>query len=203
MGDVMLKKSFQNCFAWHTAHNEPPASASVCSTRDVFQGKLDNLHCELSRKTNFEKEAALFVAVMGEIGGNCFDHNLGQWQDIPGCWFQNGMDEELLWILIADRGQGILSSLRKVEPALQTDQDALEIAFSKKISGRSPERRGNGLKFVRSIINGDPDRGLLFISGKGAMIFGGLVKPLQDLQKGLNLRPGTGTFACILWNCKK
>ena len=34
--------------------------------------------------------------------------------------------------------------------------EALKVAFTETLSGRFPETRGNGLKFVRSIIIGNP-----------------------------------------------
>jgi hypothetical protein len=37
-------------------------------------------------------------------------------------------------------------------PNLSSDKEAVEIAFTKTISGRSPEQRGNGLKFVASVV---------------------------------------------------
>ena len=54
-------------------------------------------------------------------------------------------------IVIADRGQGILSSINKVKPDIKTDVDALKVAFTEIISGRFPEKRGNGLKFVTKV----------------------------------------------------
>lgn len=200
---VMFDKAFQECLAWYTQKGNSSSSALLCTSRDVFQGRLDHLHKELLARSRDEAQTALLAAVAGEIGNNCFDHNLGQWQDVPGCWFQYGFEVSPFWILIADRGQGILSSLKRVAPSLNTDQEALETAFSKKLSGRSPERRGNGLKFVRSIINSDQKRGLLFISGKGSVTFGGWVKPLEDLQKNTQWNKGQGAFVCMLWSVEK
>ena len=34
---------------------------------------------------------------------------------------------------------------------MQNDEEALRVAFTEIISGRAPEERGNGLKFVRNI----------------------------------------------------
>ena len=53
---------------------------------------------------------------------------------------------------MADRGQGILNSLRRVRPDLQNDVDALRVAFTEQVSGRAPEKRGNGLKFVSEAV---------------------------------------------------
>ena len=53
---------------------------------------------------------------------------------------------------MADRGQGILATLKKVRPELRNHQDALTMAFTEMVSGRAPEYRGNGLKFVRDVV---------------------------------------------------
>ena len=55
-------------------------------------------------------------------------------------------------IVLADRGQGILTTLKRVRPELINSSEAMRLAFTETISGRYPETRGNGLKFVRSII---------------------------------------------------
>ncbi len=47
-----------------------------------------------------------------------------------------------------DFGCGIKNSLSKVKKNIKSDFEALKIAFTQIISGRAPEQRGNGLKFV-------------------------------------------------------
>ena len=108
-------------------------------SRDRFQAMLDNLY--------HQTKNPLLIAVIGEIGNNSFDHNLGKWQDISGVLF-SGNDRAFL---LADRGQGLRSSLSRVTSRADTDLQAIEIAFTQKISGRSPENRGNGLKFVSTV----------------------------------------------------
>lgn len=53
---------------------------------------------------------------------------------------------------MADRGLGIFYTLKKVLPRLSTNAEALKVAFTETISGRAPENRGNGLKFVRNVV---------------------------------------------------
>jgi len=65
-------------------------------------------------------------------------------------------DDKTKSIILADRGQGILSTLKQVRPELNNSVDALKIAFTETISGRKEEARGNGLKFVRSVITKNP-----------------------------------------------
>jgi hypothetical protein len=105
------------------------------------------------------------------MGNNSFDHNLGQWQDIRGIFF--AYDQQKRTIVLADRGQGILKTLRRVRPQIKDDQEALKIAFTEVLSGRAPESRGNGLKFVRKIIKDEiksvPIK-LYFQSGSASLI---------------------------------
>ena len=104
----------------------------------------------------------LIVAVAGEIGNNSFDHNLGKWPDTPGVFF--GYDISKRQIVLADRGLGILSTLSRVRPELKDHLDAVRVAFTEIVSGRAPEERGNGLKFVRQVVAENPIS-LLFRSG--------------------------------------
>ena len=122
-----------------------------CETRDVFQSRLNKMTITALKEKNISEDVAyLLGAIVGEIGNNSFDHNLGQWPDIPGIFFAYDFKEKN--IALADRGQGVLATLKKVKPELKNDQQALEVAFKEKISARAPEQRGNGLKFVKNII---------------------------------------------------
>lgn len=120
-----------------------------CPSRDIFQARLSGFLEELRKKLTDDNRAFLLTAIVGEIGNNSFDHNLGKWLDAPGICFSWEFDNCL--IILADRGQGVLTTIKKVRPATSTNQEALRIAFTKVLSGRSPERRGNGLKFVRQV----------------------------------------------------
>ena len=93
-------------------------------------------------------------SLAGEIGNNSFDHNLGNWPDIPGVLF--GYDLNKKEIVLADRGLGILETLKRVRPELSSHQQALKVSFTEIVSGRAPENRGNGLKYVRRIIKEYP-----------------------------------------------
>ncbi|PIY80383.1 MAG: hypothetical protein COY80_03260 [Candidatus Pacebacteria bacterium CG_4_10_14_0_8_um_filter_42_14] len=124
-----------------------------CETRDVFQARLETLQSELG-KTFSLATMSLVTAVAGEIGNNSFDHNLGNWPDVMGIFFH--YDEKNKMIILADRGQGILLTLQRVKPELKNAEEALRVAFTESISGRPSEGRGNGLKFVRSVITKNP-----------------------------------------------
>lgn len=115
-----------------------------CANRSEFNGRLINYEKLLS---NSFSEDCLYLATssLGEIGNNCFDHNLGFWQDKPGCLFIR----EQNFCLIADRGQGIKNSLSKVYTLTPQENTYIQVAFEKVITGRAPERRGNGLKYAK------------------------------------------------------
>lgn len=120
-----------------------------CQTRDVFQARLSFMTSDLLKsKIRNEEDIYVITAIIGEIGNNSFDHNLGNWPDIPGIFFGHNINNKIE-IYAADRGQGILKTLKRVKPELKNDSEALQTAFFEKISGRAPENRGNGLKFVK------------------------------------------------------
>ena len=87
---------------------------------------------------------------------------LFQCGDIAGIFFD--IDFENKTIVLADRGQGIFSSIKNVRPDIANDLEAIKIAFTEKISGRYPEKRGNGLKFVTKVAQ---DLGLEIILRSG------------------------------------
>lgn len=189
-----------NVVGYWLGRKTPPDATYHCATRDIFQARLDSfLRLFLNQNKN-ANEASLLVAIVGEVGNNCFDHNLGQWTDVPGCWFGYALKSTSVSVALADRGQGILSSLKTVEPNLQDEQRAIELAFSKAVSGRFPEHRGNGLKFVRHVINGNPKRGLFCQSGAGNISFGELG---NNIEKEMFLKIGKdiarGTITLIRW----
>ena len=118
-----------------------------CATRDIFQARLDKNRSILESTDSSNLEIIYpLIAVIGEIGNNSFDHNLGKWRDMAGIFFEIDFKNKI--VVLADRGQGIFSSIKKVALTVKDDLGAIKIAFTKKISGRYPEKRGNGLKFV-------------------------------------------------------
>ncbi len=138
---------------WTTDGLELP-SMFYCANSTVFQARLIKMQDTLIRCGLSENLLSLVVSVAGEIGNNSFDHNLGQWPDVPGVFF--GYDSAKRQVVLADRGRGILNSLGRVRPDLKNHVDALKVAFTEVVSGRAPEERGNGLKFVRRVIAENP-----------------------------------------------
>jgi hypothetical protein len=140
----------QKFFNWALTGDGQYATADwLCPTRDIFQARQERLLISLKKQVN-ENLLYLLVGTVGEIGNNSFDHNLGNWRDTAGVLF--AVDTEHRVILLADRGQGVLSTLKRVRPQISGDQDALRVAFTEMISGRAPEQRGNGLKYAKKVV---------------------------------------------------
>lgn len=138
---------------WSKEESELPAMF-YCGNSSVFQARLTKLETLLMRQSGMERLFSIVIAVVGEIGNNSFDHNLGKWPDVSGIFF--GYDINKRQIVLADRGLGILETLRQVRPSLQNHVEAVKVAFTEIISGRDPEKRGNGLKFVREVVMTNP-----------------------------------------------
>lgn len=188
--------------AWYRAKSEPTGNPGefACETRDVFAARQSRLTA--LAKTDLDKdELSLVISVAGEVGNNCFDHNLGRWRDVPGCWFETQATGGRLWMCIADRGQGVFRSLSHGRPEITDEPTALSAAFERNISGRAPENRGNGLKFVKNIIVQGQKRGLACRSG-GALVEYGALGPrcAQELSRWSPNAGGTATL--ILWSLK-
>lgn len=155
-----------NALEWvQSASGTTPPENVFCQTRDVAQARIGTLRILLLKNTWSEEQSAHITAIVGELVNNSFDHNLGTWRDIPGVWFEYQIEAHSFHAFIADRGQGVLSSLKKVLPDLTNDSEALRVAFTKEISGRAPEPRGNGLKFVLRTLQKLSQSHFLFRSG--------------------------------------
>jgi hypothetical protein len=177
--DLYLFINDLRIIAKNWAFNETPGvpqNEYYCPSSDIFQARLIKMQNELGKIQNIEKIFSLIVSITGEIGNNSFDHNLGIWPDISGIFFGYDINKGL--IVLADRGQGILATLKRVKPELNNSEDALKVAFTEIISGRAPESRGNGLKFVRNVILDNPIS-LLFQTGEAELY---LEKEKNDLD---------------------
>ncbi|MEA3272666.1 MAG: helix-turn-helix domain-containing protein [Patescibacteria group bacterium] len=165
-----------------------PEDKFYCQNSSIFQGRLDHLTGDLKRIPELSILYSLISLITGEIGNNSFDHNLGNWPDIPGIFF--GYDINKKEIVLADRGQGIFYTLKRVKPDLKNHKEALSVAFTDFISGRAPEARGNGLKLVRKVIEKNPIN-LEFQSGDALL-------KLQRDGKKLNIKKGQKSIrGCI------
>jgi excisionase family DNA binding protein len=135
---------------WAGSQIAPELSPNhYCYTQDIFRTRLDKVALELDQDINSKNLVSLIIAITGEIGNNSFDHNFGNWPDVPGIFFACDKNKKI--IVLADRGVGIRATLLKIRPKLENDITALTVAFTERLSGRFPEQRGNGLKFVRDM----------------------------------------------------
>lgn len=141
-------------FEWASAQTGIiPRDDVYCQTRDVAQARVSRLDILLPKAGWDEEQTALITSIVGEVANNCFDHNIGQWKDVPGCWLEYVIERNVFKAIVADRGQGIFGSLLTVRPKLRSHGEALHLAFTEAVSGRAPEKRGNGLKFVVHSLN--------------------------------------------------
>lgn len=183
--EIFASDLFRFASDWINQGAEFPGTF-YCPTSAVFQARLVKMERLLIEKPGFEKLYSLIVLVAGEIGDNSFAHNLGKWPDTPGIFF--GYDISKGVIVLADRGLGILETLRRVRPDLSTHVKAVEVAFTEFLSGRAPEKRGNGLKLVREVVLAQPID-LFFTSGDAEVNLKGAAKSFR-VTRGLSAARG-------------
>lgn len=160
---------------WVLEAPSEPAKEFYCPTSDVFIARLKRLERDLQKINDLGIHHSLLTSMVGEIGDNSYAHNLGNWPDILGIFFAYDLNKKI--IVLADRGRGILKTLKSVRPSLESHKEALKVAFTEIISGRFPERRGNELKSVaQNILTSDVR--LTFKTGDAQL----------DLKKGDNFK---------------
>ena len=156
-------------WAW-AASAQPPdlLPENYCERLDRFTSRLDKMATVMLQDSSgiSEDMISLLVQVTGEIGDNSFVHNVGNWPDVLGIFYAYDIDKRI--VVLADRGRGVRATLSRVRPNLETDAEALRVAFTEIISGRDPEKRGNGLKVVRRVAESGV-LGLFFRSGVGVV----------------------------------
>jgi len=152
LGDIDFFKSDLARIAWNWAISQKGFPEEFyCQNSAVFQGRLVKMETLMIKDKNARGLYSLLTSIAGEIGNNSYDHNIGQWPDIPGIFF--GYDLDKKQIILADRGVGILKTLKRVRSMIKNHKEALKMAFTEVVSGRAPEARGNGLKYVKKIIS--------------------------------------------------
>jgi len=179
----------QNIFTWVRSKDGQAVDSLYCPTHDIFKARQNKLPRELSTVIDNEQLVFLLSAVVGEIGNNSFDHNFGNWPNIPGIYFQTNTAEGV--IVLADRGNGVFSTIKKIKTDVKDDVEALRVAFTEIISGRAPEHRGNGLKFVRRVME-EEELKLKFYSGQAVCVIDG--KEMNFLKSSVNIK---GTIAIV------
>lgn len=159
---------FKLASSWAKAKKgKEPQKIFYCNNVNVLNYRLNKLENDLMTVPEFEEIYSLLTSMVGEIGNNSFDHNIGNWSDIPGIFF--GYNVKKREIVLADRGQGIFATLSRVKE-MKDHKEALKVAFTEIISGRAPEARGNGLKYVRKIITENNNFKLKFQSGDAELL---------------------------------
>ena len=143
-----------------------PESDFYCSTSERFKTRLERMAHELNIGGSRQGAGSLISSATGEIGNNSFDHNLGTWPDTIGIFF--AYDPGKHRVVLADRGQGVLCTLRRIRPELKNEEEALRVAFTEFITGRAPEHRGNGLKYVVKAL--EQARAYLFFQSGDAVL---------------------------------
>lgn len=156
-GEVKIFLNDLPIIGWKWASQAPsePNKEFYCPTKDVFApGRLSRLKNDLLKVNHIGIDPYILTSIVGEIGDNSYAHNLGNWPDVPGIFFAYDINKKV--IVLADRGRGILETLKSARPELASHKEALTVAFTEIISGRFPERRGNGLKSVfQNILSSD------------------------------------------------
>jgi hypothetical protein len=181
-------------WAWAASAQVPEISDEYYSERhDRFTSRLEKMIVVLLRELGSDAEdvVSLLGLIAGEIGDNSFAHNIGNWPDVPGVFFTYNIDKRI--IVLADRGRGVLTTLRHVRPNLDNDVDALRVAFTEVVSGRSPEKRGNGLKVIRGVAE-SKEIGLLLRSGLGTV---GIPKRPGSMDISMAKENVRGVYAVI------
>ena len=177
--ELYLKNIFAIAKNWVTSLPTLPLPEYYCPDSLMFKTRLSRLEKDLARIDEVKNIFPLITAIVGEIGNNSYDHNLGNWPDIMGIFFAYDINKKQ--IVLADRGQGLLKTLKKVKPNLSNDEEALKVAFTEIISSRKPEARGNGLKFVRQVVSDNSSFSVEFYSGSAKLF-------IKQGSKNLNIQ---------------
>lgn len=126
---------------------------SHCPTKDIFGARLDKFYQMFKSCGLSDEQSGYLTGILGEIGNNVFDHNLGNWPiDVIGAIIagQRFHRKRELEIVVADPGVGFKQSLHRKDPNLKNQTEAIKLALNEGVSGRIEEERGNGLKYVQS-----------------------------------------------------
>lgn len=181
-------------WAWAASAQAPEISSDYyCERQDRFSSRLEKMGLAFQQTLGAPAAdtVSLLGLVAGEIGDNSFAHNAGNWPDVPGVFYAHDVGKRV--IVLADRGRGVRATLQRVRPAIASDVEALQVAFTERISGRDPEKRGNGLKVIREIAESQ-SIGLVLRSGLGVVRIPKEPGPMQIAQAKENVR---GVYAVV------
>lgn len=123
-----------------------------CNFRDEFNARLSSKIRVMFKNFGMDdNEEQLATSLVGELGNNVFDHNVGSWPtDVHGAIIvaQHYPDIKRIEVSVADPGVGFLGSLKLARPSLQNDIEAIKLGLSG-VTGRVGEQRGNGLRLIQ------------------------------------------------------
>jgi len=66
---------------------EPPA-AYYCRNDSDWHGRFEKFVPYVRAEGVVDTNLPLVASVLGEVGDNCFAHNVAAWPDLMGCWFE-------------------------------------------------------------------------------------------------------------------
>lgn len=127
--ELYLNDLFALARDWAINGTELPSNF-YCRISPTFKGRLDTMAILMSRNPSISKIFNLLINVAAEIGINSFDHNLGSWPDNVNQGVFFGYDVNKRVIVLADRGRGVLTTLKLAIPTLNNHEDALRAAFT-------------------------------------------------------------------------
>lgn len=182
--EIFLNDLFKLAKDWATSQKEIPEQY-YCQNSGIFQARITKMETLMIENKDAKNLFSLLTSIAGEIGNNSYDHNIGLWPDIPGIFFAYDLNKKQ--IVLADRGVGILQTLKRVKTDLKDHKEALKVAFTEILSGRKPEARGNGLKYVRNVISRNPIN-LLFQTGDAKLLLTGNSPDLKIDNMPENIR---------------
>lgn len=162
--------------------------------RDAFDAYLGKFIAIFKSFGLGDNDAELATALVGELGNNTFDHNLGNWPtDVSGCFVSmiNFPKENRIQVVVGDPGVGFLGSLKSAFPEIKTDNDAIKAGL-KGNTGRVGEKRGNGLLSVLNWTLKEFRGNVSIHSGKGFVIVD------KDGVKDENVKSILGTIVQVI-----
>ncbi len=142
-----------------------------CRYVDEFSARLGRFEKMFKNFGLNDDDAKRALVIVGELGNNVFDHNLGSWPtNFSGAIIaaQHYPETKRIEVVIGDAGVGFLGSLHNAFPDLSRDVEAIKKGLEG-YTGRVGEKRGNGLKLVQrwTITN---FHGTLLIRSGGGLI---------------------------------
>ena len=143
-----------------------------CIYRDEFNARLDRFITMFKTFGLSESDAQRATAVVGELGNNVFDHNLGNWPTtISGCIIaaQHYPKTNTIEIAVGDPGIGFYGSLKTAFPNINSDIEAIKLGLAGN-TGRVGEIRGNGLKLIQQWTLQNFSGTVMIHSGSGLVI---------------------------------